>query len=97
MTDPADSRALNERRLGWVTSIDRERGFAFIRGVDGEEYFCHARNFPVVFWRELQLQAPVSFQPVDTIKGWRGARLQPANDEEGRVIHDAQETAGNRS
>ncbi len=97
MTDPADSRALPERRLGWITSIDRERGFAFVRGVDGEEYFAHARNFATVIWRELQLQDGVSFQPVDTIKGWRAARLQRANDDEGQVIHDAQETAGNRT
>ena len=63
---------------------------------DGEEYFAHARNFAVAVWRELQLQNGVSFQPVDTIKGWRAARLQRANDDEERRIHAAQEGAGNR-
>lgn len=96
MADPVDSRVLPGRRLGWIKEIDRDRGYAFVTGMDGEEYFAHARNFGARHWKDLVERDTVSFEAVDTIKGWRAARVQPATKQEDGAIHDHKEAAGNR-
>ncbi len=84
------------RVLGWVTRIERDQGYSFVTGIDGQEYFAHARNYATVHWKALELQDGVSFEPVDTLKGWRAARVRAADGDEGKVIHGCKEGAGNR-
>ncbi len=84
------------RVLGWVTRIEFSSGYSFVMGVDGQEYFAHARNYSTAQWNELQLQDGVSFEPTESAKGWRATRIRPADGDEGMVINGAKETTGNR-
>jgi len=42
-----------------------ERGFAFVRGEDGEDYFLHATQLRGISFQELRQHDTVSFQPAD--------------------------------
>ncbi len=42
-----------------------ERGFAFVRGEDGENYFLHASQLRGMALQELRQYDTVSFQPAD--------------------------------
>lgn len=42
-----------------------ERGFAFVRGEDGEDYFLHATQLIAIPFNELHTGDMVSFQPAD--------------------------------
>lgn len=84
------------RVLGWVTRIEKEQGYSFVMGVDDQEYFAHARNYATTHWKTLALHDGVSFEPVESIKGWRAARVRPANGDEGVIINGRKEVSGNR-
>ena len=61
---------------GKITSFVNEKGFGFIRGEDGKDYFFHARDFsgsrPEAFTDGL----PVKFKPTATPKGYRAYDCQ---------------------
>jgi len=42
-----------------------ERGFAFVRGDDGENYFLHASQLQGLAFQELRQHDRVSFQPAE--------------------------------
>ncbi len=42
-----------------------ERGYAFIRGEDGEDYFLHVSQLRGIAFQELRQHDTVSFQPAD--------------------------------
>ncbi len=42
-----------------------ERGFAFVRGEDGEDYFLHASQLVGIAFQELRQRDTVSFQPAE--------------------------------
>ncbi len=42
-----------------------ERGYAFVRGEDGEDYFLHASQLIGIAFQELRQHDTVSFQPAD--------------------------------
>ncbi len=42
-----------------------ERGYAFVRGEDGEDYFLHASQLQGIAFQELRQHDTVSFQPAD--------------------------------
>jgi len=42
-----------------------ERGYAFVRGEDGEDYFLHASQLQGMTFQELRQHDTVSFQPAD--------------------------------
>ncbi len=42
-----------------------ERGFAFVRGEDGEDYFLHASQLRGMAFQELRQHDMVSFQPAE--------------------------------
>jgi len=42
-----------------------ERGYAFVRGEDGEDYFLHATQLRGISFQELRQHDTVSFQPAD--------------------------------
>ncbi len=46
-----------------------ERGFAFVRGEDGEDYFLHASQLRGMTFQELRQHDTVSFQPADGLPG----------------------------
>ncbi len=71
------------REAGTVTKIERPRGFALIRGDNGEEYFVH-RNFARHEFDRLGLDARVTFVPRDSPKGRRAHDLRVL--EEGRYV-----------
>lgn len=86
MAAAIDEKVVPGRRLGWIAHINRDKGFAFIRGIDGEEYFAHVKTFGQALWDGLTEGMYVSFEAVDTIKGWRSARVKIATMEEGHDI-----------
>jgi cold shock CspA family protein len=103
-----DEKVVPGRRLGWIAHINRDKGFAFIRGTDGEEYFAHVKTFGQSLWDGLTEGMFVSFEAVDTIKGWRSARVKIATMEEGHDIsqkkaaweasaHESEDAKGNRA
>ncbi len=49
---------------GQVRNVN-ERGFAFVRGEDGEDYFLHASQLQGMTFQELRQRDTVSFQPAD--------------------------------
>ncbi len=49
---------------GQIRNVN-ERGFAFIRGTDGEDYFLHASQLQGMAFQELRQHDTVSFQPAD--------------------------------
>lgn len=81
-----DEKVLPGRRKGWISHINGEKGFAFIRGVDFEEYFAHVKTFSTAHWESLTVGQHVTFEAVDTIKGLRSARVRIATVEEGDEI-----------
>lgn len=46
-----------------------ERGFAFVRGEDDEDYFLHATQLVGIPFNELRAGDTVSFQPADGPSG----------------------------
>ncbi len=42
-----------------------ERGYAFVRGEDGEDYFLHASQLIGMTFQELRQHDTVSFQPAE--------------------------------
>jgi cold shock CspA family protein len=108
MAAAIDEKVVPGRRLGWIAHINRDKGFAFIRGIDGEEYFAHVKTFGQALWDGLTMGMFVSFEAVDTIKGWRSARVKIATMEEGHDIrekkaaweasaHESEDAKGNRA
>ncbi len=49
---------------GQVRNVN-ERGYAFVRGEDGEDYFLHASQLIGITFQELRQHDRVSFQPAD--------------------------------
>ncbi len=49
---------------GQVRNVN-ERGYAFVRGEDGEDYFLHATHLIGSAFQELRPHDTVSFQPAD--------------------------------
>ncbi len=53
---------------GQIRNVN-ERGFAFVRGEDGEDYFLHASQLQGITFQELRQHDTVSFQPADGPSG----------------------------
>lgn len=85
------------RSLGVVRQDHgRDKGFVFLEGTDGAEYFAHISAFEKAHWDELVVGDAVSFSVTETTKGLRAYKIQPATEAE-RVEIDAQEeNRGNR-
>jgi len=49
---------------GQVRNVN-ERGFAFVRGEDGDDYFLHASQLVGITFQELRQRDTVSFQPAE--------------------------------
>jgi len=62
-----------EMMTGRILRVLLPRGFGFIRGDDGREYFLHAKELPDGLWDGDVLHdgVRVQFIPRETEHGWR--------------------------
>jgi CspA family cold shock protein len=64
---------------GTIKKLTPERGFGFIRGEDGTEYFFHRSELREgLRFDELKAGQRVSFEPRQADKGPRAAEVSPA-------------------
>ena len=61
---------------GTVRKLVREKGFGFIHGADGTEYFFY--RTAVDYFYELAEGAAVTFQPTQGVKGPRAEHVATA-------------------
>ncbi|HET6380026.1 MAG TPA: cold shock domain-containing protein [candidate division Zixibacteria bacterium] len=65
---------------GTVKRVVSERGFGFITGEDGKEYFFHRDGLsPSIDFDRLVGGEPVTFDPEQGPKGLRAVRVQAAD------------------
>jgi cold shock CspA family protein len=69
---------------GVVRSAQADKGFGFIKTVDGTEYFFHKSDF-TGFWMDLvndreRGQVEVEFEPLSTPKGPRASNVRRINE-----------------
>ena len=63
------------RIIGKVARLMPDKGFGFIRGEDGGEYFFHRSAAPGV-WESLDASTSVSFLPREGPKGLRAEEVR---------------------
>ena len=64
---------------GTIKRVTRDRGFGFIRGEDGNEYFFHRSELRGgLAFDELEEGQPVRFEPSQGDKGPRATNIVPA-------------------
>ena len=64
---------------GTITKMTRDRGFGFIRGEDGADYFFHKSELRGgLTFEQLNEGQRVSFQTRESDKGPRAADINPA-------------------
>lgn len=94
-----ETKQLAGRVIGTITRIDttRQRGFAFIKDGENNEYFLHRTScFPNTLFDELREADPVSFRVSDGPKGHKAYDLQRATPAETATIVSQEEFRGNR-
>lgn len=67
---PEDVAAAGDVTTGRIKNLNREKGFGFIRGDNGQEYFFHRSETRGEF-DSLSERDPVQFQPMSSSKGPR--------------------------
>lgn len=94
MSNPAPN---NPRRLGVVIKPPGDRGYVFIVGEDGVEYFAHATAFPSPsLFEGLCGGEGVTFHAARTEKGWRANRIEMAVTADELVrLQEMEERRGN--
>ena len=64
---------------GTIKRVTADRGFGFIRGEDGNEYFFHRSEVGGgLRFDQLRQGQPVIFEPCQAEKGPRAAEVRPA-------------------
>ena len=64
---------------GTIKTLSPDRGFGFIRGEDGNEYFFHRSELHAgLTFEQLSQGQRVSFEPRDSDKGLRAADIDAA-------------------
>ena len=61
---------------GFVKSFNPERGYGFISGQDGVQYFVHHTNIVMDGYRELRKGQHVEFETVKSPKGPQAVSLR---------------------
>ena len=81
-----------ERMNGIVKWWDNKKGYGFITGTDGRDYFCHWAQLESKHkFKKLGKEWEVSFLPSQTEKGWMAVSVQTV-----KVVYpEKEETNGN--
>jgi CspA family cold shock protein len=61
---------------GEIKNINREKGFGFIRGTDGREYFFHRSACIGIEFEDLNRGREVTFDAEEGTKGPRAERIE---------------------
>lgn len=56
---------------GVVSRVFPDKGYGFIKGEDGKEYFFHRSALKNIAFTAIQKDAEVTFEDADTAKGLR--------------------------
>jgi CspA family cold shock protein len=72
-TETATRKGISMR--GTVKNLNAERGFGFIRGENGTEYFFHRSGVTGVRFEGLRQNDTVEFEVEDSPKGPRAAQI----------------------
>lgn len=62
-----------------IKTLRLDKGFGFIRVIDGTEYFFHRSDYSG-FWNDLQEHTEVEFEPTKTPKGPRASNVVKVNE-----------------
>lgn len=74
--DEADSPAA-PTRSGTIVRLLTEKGFGFITGDDGREYFLHPSELMDCDFAQLRIGETVTFTPLNNApKGWRAQAIR---------------------
>lgn len=66
---------------GTIKTLEKDRGFGFIRGDNGLDYFFHQSELRCrLLLDRLQEGQPVTFEPRPAEKGPRAAEVHPAKE-----------------
>jgi cold shock protein len=60
---------------GKITKIYRDKGFGFIKGDDGEDYFFHRSGVKNARFAELEEQTEVEFEDTQAERGPRAEEI----------------------
>lgn len=66
----------DQRIQGTVIKLAADKGFGFIRGEDGREYFFHRSGLRGYNWEDLQIRSTVSFIVRENPKGPRAEEVE---------------------
>lgn len=67
---------MNERMQGLVKWFNNQKGYGFITGSDGKEYFTHYSKILGNGFKQLMEKQPVEFEPLETPKGLTAANVE---------------------
>lgn len=60
---------------GTVKWFNDEKGFGFIAGNNGQDYFVHWSDIVSTGFKKLTEEQEVDFEPVNTSRGWKAANV----------------------
>ncbi len=63
------------KMVGKVKRFSDEKGFGFILGEDGKDYFVHWKELNMPGRKTVTANTKVEFDPVETEKGWRAEHV----------------------
>lgn len=67
---------MGERIKGKVKWFNNQKGYGFISGDDGKEYFTHYSKIIGDGYKQLMEKQEVSFDPMETPKGLTAANVE---------------------
>ncbi len=67
---------------GVVSAVVEDKGYGFIQGEDGQEYFFHASALTNHAFSGSVLGADVVFRPISTVRGVRAVLIRVQEEDE---------------
>lgn len=68
--------------IGKVARVMPDRGYCFIRGTNGHDYFAHYTEFKGRPFRDIQVGDTLTFKAVETPKGMRAIEIEVVDGDE---------------